>query len=593
MSRFKWFNNSEKTRFLKIDTKKFKPFTKTELQCMQCGEMVKKPEHKWVEKCKQCGALISFFMPTPIQKAALAAEANVFFNIGAVGSGKTTIASAKNSAMTRSINFCRGVVAAQTLDQLKRTAAPELEKFFHESEFVKKTEEIWVFKNGSVIEWWTSDNADKLRSVNANWVWLVEANPEHMRLFFNEATSRIRNQTGIEYEYDENGEMVIERAKNGQLRPKIKKNKNYIIVEGNPKRGAWFNNAILQSHTILYTPQVRGMKSVMARAKPLRNYNEITGEYQNANMIGFLNATIDNPTLPDSYFDNMRLSCATEQEYEQKVYCDITSQDGLVFKEIIDNSEAYFIEDLPEFNMYDPNLAFVESLDPGGSNAVNDPDAYLLGIFDKMRKRLYILETFKLSGLTLEESVERIQQVRRKWWWRRDKSLFFAADNALGRSSKQDREFSLKNAYQIRLNTPITLCNDKNILTGVNLLKQWFKHAAIYIYRPLCEDLINEMYGYEVNTSTVHIKGSDAVKEVAKFTEVNNHCLDAFRYMVVTLENFGFRQDQAMIDYVQRYGATNPQASEPILKSKFDIREYLPGGSNKPTPVKTQKTIKF
>lgn len=595
---FNWYNNTPKTRFVKVDNRKYTPFVEKSLDCYQCGNTVYRPnDNKWVDKCNRCGNILYFFKPTPIQLIASLAQTNILFNIGAVGSGKTTISAYIWSMLIRMIPKSKLIAAAQTMDQLIRNAVPELDRFFHESEFDKKTKDIWKFKNGAVAEWWASDDPDKLRSANANFIWLVEANTPQMHEFFNEAMSRLRNQAGLVYEYNDDGTIKMRKTLLGIVKPVVKQNRNLIIVEGNPKRGAWFNNAILQAHTIFYTTHVKGIPSLKARAKPQRSRSEFTGEDMNVDMVGILNASFDNPMLDDKYFQNMRASVSSEEEYNQKLYCDITSQDGLVFKNVVDNPHEYF-QDIQQINWFDKDLAWVETLDPGGSNAANDPDAYILGVFNKQTRRLQLIDGFKISGLTQVEVVKRITDLRRKWGWRRDRSLVFVADNALGKSYKSNRNQSLKTDYEIRLATAITLCNDKNIASGLSTLKTWFNYHSIVMNRGPLDFLIGELYGYEQFEVKVNDKFTDGVRLVTKFTETNNHAIDALRYLVVMLEGMGYRQDQAMIDYARRAAQTGTYFFDEmddydmgIPASKLDLQQYLPTpGTTKNSMVQSKKT---
>lgn len=228
-----------------------------------------------------------------------------------------------------------------------------------------------------------------------------------MQLFFNEATSRIRNQLGLVYQRDDFGNVVLETKANGQKIPKVLANRNMIIVEGNPKKGAWFNSAILNAHTIFYTSNVKGIDKIKNRAAPIASMNEYTKQMVNVDIVGVLNASYDNPLLDEKYFTNMRISCKSLEEYNQKIYCDITSLDGLVYKQVIDNPQ-YFFNEIHHYDLMNPNLAFVESLDPGGSKSTNDPDAYLFGIFDRHKKHLTLLDGFKISGMNLVEVVQKI-----------------------------------------------------------------------------------------------------------------------------------------------------------------------------------------
>lgn len=586
----RWYNQEPKTKFIKVDNKNYTPDMRQTSDCIRCGNIVLKDEQSWVSQCSQCKMLINFFKPTLIQLAAILSESNILFNIGAVGSGKTTISAFMVSTFARDIAGARIICISNTLEQLERNAISELKKFFHKEEFSKQLKDTWVLKNGSVIELWPSDDPDKLRSANANLIWLIEANSYKMKLIYNEALSRLRNQKGFVYEYDENGEIVLEKTKSNQVKPKILQNKNLLLIEGNPKRGSWFNTEILKSHTIIHTTNVKAIDTLKVRAKPLQVLNKFTNEVENVNMIGILNATYDNPFLDNAYFINMKAACSTEEEYDNKVYCDITAQEGLVFKEAINNLNKFYVDIQEGINQLDQDEVFVESFDLGGSRQVNDPDAYILMIFNKRTKQLKLLDCFKISGLSLDESCRKIWMIRNKWGWKRDKYFVFTADNALSRASKSSSQTSLKTDYEIRLSTPIIPCNNKGIQYGVNLIKSWFNREAIIISKQ-CDELIKEMLAYETFQTFQVIKGTDAVQSKSGFTETNNHLLDAFRYAIVILDNMGYRQDQHLIDYFRQQ---NQQQTNQFLP-KEDIRNYLPNlfGGTAPLNNKAKKIIKL
>lgn len=582
-----WMNNKEKTRYLKIDNSNFVPFLKQSLQCGRCSTQVSKPYGSWIGKCKRCKTYISFFAPTPIQQIAGKCESTILFNIGGYGSGKTTISCNIFSSMMRRIPKARMICLAQTLQQLNKNAISELKTFFHPDEIKSMNKESWELTNGGVIEFWPSDDPDKLKSANANFIWIVEGNTHAMQLMYNEALARIRNQKGFIYEYDKHGEIKMKKFANGQIKPIIKKVMNLLLVEANPEKGAWSNKSALTSHTVIHTRSVRGVSILKQQSKPIRHLSEFSDKEENVDIVTILNATIDNPILPESYFTNLKARCRTQEEYDRIVYCDITSQDGLVFKQVVENHDKYFVnvQSIPP----KPEIVFVEGLDPGGSNAANDPEAYLLFYFDKQFKQLTLVDGFKISGLTLAESTKKIWDLRNKWGWSRNRFLTFVADNALGRSSKTDNRFSLKTDYELRLTTPILLQNDKNISNGIKKLTTWFDNNAIQISQAF-EDVKTELFGYEKFEVAKIVKGTQAVRYVEQYTEVNNHIIDVLRYVIVALEGLGFRQDQHIIDYHQQQAqiSYNPQH----LRPKNDIRQFLPtfmGGQKINTPKKKLK----
>lgn len=585
-----WFNNTPTTRFIKIDNKKFKPFMNLNLPCTRCGGNVEKNPNCWIAQCKHCKTLVSFFAPTPVQQVAAICESTIIFNIGGYGSGKTTISSNIFSSMMRKIPGARLICIAQTLQQLVKNAIPELDMFFHPSEIERKTQESWYLKNGGVIDFWPSDDPGKLRSANANFIWIVEGNTAKMHMMYIEANARLRNQKGFVYEYNEKGEIVMETYSNGQTKPKILKVMNLLLVEANPEVGAWTNKAILEAHTIITTPSVKSLPVLETRAKPVRHLSVFTNKETNSDIVGILNATIDNPILPESYFINLKNNCKNESDYNRLVYCDITSQDGLVFPQVVAKPENFFVN-IQSINLMKNDLVFVEGFDPGGSNSTNDPEGYLFGVFDKQFKKLQIIDGFKVSGMNLAESTKRIWDIRNKWGWNKQKHFAFVSDNAIGKASKQDRRFSLKNEYEIRLTTPVIPCNDKGIAHGIQQLNHWLDIGAIEFNSSL-DFLKSEMFSYERYEKAKIVNSSQIVKYVESYTEVNNHVIDALRYLIVVLEGMGFRQDQHMIDYVNNIPQT-PNREHGTIDDKFNIRRFLPGYSDAYDKPREKKFIKL
>lgn len=566
-----WFNNKPHTRFICIDNKKFTPHLINHIVCRECGNKVEKPQNSFMGQCSVCKTLISFFEPSPIQLAAMLNQSSILFNIGSYGSGKTTISCAILSSMIRRINNSRLICIAQTLQQLEKTAILELEKFFHPSEFKKKTQDYWIMNNGAIIDFWPSDDPEKLKSVNANFIWLVEATNYKMKRMYNEALSRIRNQLGFIYEYDENGEVVYEKTSNGQVKPKVVDTMNMILVEANPEDGSWTNHTAYSAHTIIHTPNVSGLEILKQQAKPIRTQNIFDEKETNVDLTCILNATVDNPLLPNDYFINLRARCNSQEDYDRIVYCDITSKKGLVFKELIANKSNYFMDN-QSINIFDDNIVFVESFDPAGSRVNNDPEAYILAALYKKERRLVILDGYKMSGLNLTQSLNQIWAIRKKWGWDKRNHLLFVADNALGKTYKTNNRFSLKNDYELGLGIRIVLCDDKGIAQGIRQVKEWISNHAISFPNHFGE-LKSELFTYTTFEEAKVYKNGNEIRYKESFSEDNNHLIDALRYMVVMLEHYGYRQVE--LKQLQQIGddvstiATNNQNNFNLLQNKL------------------------
>lgn len=107
--------------------------------------------------------------------------------------------------------------------------------------------------------------------------------------------------------------------------------------------------------------------------------------------------------------------------------------------------------------------------------------------------------------------------------------------------------------------------------------------------------LIKELYSYEVFEIAKPVAGSDAVKYVSAYSDINNHGLDALRYLIVLLDKMGYRQDQAFIDYYNNQN-NNQRQNEmyDIPYNKADLRQFLPSfDKNTNYNLKPNFKIKF
>lgn len=542
--KFNWLNSGDKTRWIEVDQKGAIATKLDELNCPSCSDTVKRLVTSWLGKCKTCGALLNFLQGTPIQKIACAAETPVLANIGAVGSGKTTISGYIISNHMRMFPGAKVLAFALTLHQLKQFAIPEMDAFLHSDEFISKKESVWKMKNGSSIEFIASDNQEKIRSANATAIWLIEAASAKMKPIYKQGLTRLRNANAIQYAYNEDKTLKMKRFPNGKLAPVVLKNNTIMLVEANVKKGSWLKKELLKAHTIFHTTSVRGIPILKKQAKIQKVLSEFSGEEENFGMIAILNASVDNPTLTEDWFKSIRASMDTQEEYDREIFCDMTSEDGLVFKEFIPSFDKIFV---PSHATYRPNqdLVFVESIDPGGSKEGNDATGYILGIFDKHNKVLKIIDGFKLSGKTLEEETVLISQIRDRHNWVRHRSFLFTGDSVLARTLKVDRHRSLKHDYELRLGVHIQVCTAKGIKQGVDKLKTWFKAEALTISDQLV-DLKQELLTYEYVTKLEVVKGVPV--DVQRFSVGGEDMTDALRYLIVELEGMGFVQDQHRID---------------------------------------------
>lgn len=544
---FNWMNDTDKTRWLEVDQKGAEVTKLSKATCPSCSDEIIAIKKSWIGKCKTCGVLYNFFQGTPIQTIVCSAISSVIINIGAVGSGKTTMNAYIISNHMRLLPSSVVLSFALTLQQLKRFAIPELEKFFHPDEFLSKGASLWVLNNGSSIEFIASDDQEKVRSANATAIWLIEAASPKMKPIYKQGLTRLRNENGIKYAYNKDGSLKRTYYENGTSSPVVLENHTIMLVEANVKKNSWLKKELLKSHTVFYTKSVRGVDILKTLAKPEKVLSEFSNKEENHKLISILNASIDNPILTEDWFKSIRASMDTEEEYLREIYCDMTSEDGLVFKDFITNFDSIFI---PMHSTYspDPNVVWVESLDPGGSKEGNDETGYVLGQLNKRNNTLRFVDELRVTGKTLAEECELITQIRNKHGWTKNKSFIFTGDNVLTRALKTNRNQSLKNDYELRLGTFIDVCDAKGIKQGVGKMMEWFKAEAI-TFSDTMYATKQELLSYEYITKLEVVKGVPV--DVQRFSAGEEHIIDAIRYLIVKLESRGFRQTQHIIDGVR------------------------------------------
>jgi len=184
--------------------------------------------------CNVCGSYSYFFTPTPFQEHYINNDDfPILINIGHFGSGKTTMNAAKVARHMLSITNSYVIALAQTLEQLIGVAKVELLKFIPDRLIVKNTDRWLVLNNGSKLKWVASDKEDKLRGYNLTLGWAVEFN-EIKYSVLNQIQQRLRNEAGIVYELDENGNKIFYIDNDGIPRPKTIHSYNQLLLESNP-----------------------------------------------------------------------------------------------------------------------------------------------------------------------------------------------------------------------------------------------------------------------------------------------------------------------------------------------------------------------
>lgn len=108
-----------------------------------------------------------------------------------------------------------------------------------DKDFIKHTQVLWKFTNGSTISFYASDQHNKLKSGNATGIWLIEAQTFKVEIYF-EASQRLRGESARKYRLRKRrpdelalaGVVEDEDGLKDYIREVIE-DRSFLIVEGN------------------------------------------------------------------------------------------------------------------------------------------------------------------------------------------------------------------------------------------------------------------------------------------------------------------------------------------------------------------------
>lgn len=524
------------TSFYKLDQTTYNPLQTASIGCPTCLLRTIKPApDKVVGKCSACGHIHAFFTPFPSQELVRQLGHRIVASFGGTGSAKTT---GSSSIVNDLIRFEPGVkiyAMAQTEDQLKKTGKEELSKFFFEEEWVVKNELTWAHKNGSVITWYTSSDEQKIRGVNAGYIWLIEASGINADIF-KQAQARVRQNSMKVYAKDDNGNTITTyNPLTKRWEPTLIRDKVGILLETNPSFGWVREQVLLKSHTIIYTANVRGIDTVKKLAKP-----QIDPENPKKvlDLVSVMTSSLDNPTMTDDYLATIRMTYSSQEEYERDLYCNMSFAQGMVFGDYFDHLKLP-ADKQHDFKVDGIRTFWVEGIDPGGAKEGNDETGYILATYEEpldKRKPPIIIPRYviKKSGMLIDETAAQIWQIRNKVGWTQRTSKFFVCDPSGKRENWNMNSYKKDMArYEIYLNTDVN--NDINY--GIKKMYTFAKNGSLKIPSDL-EPLWDEIKSYRWNPKLVSMSRSTGVKEV-KPMDINNHLLDPLRYIVVKAQFSG------------------------------------------------------
>lgn len=460
----------------------------------------------------------------------------------------------------RSIPSTKVVAFAQILDQLESTAKAELRKFFFEDEFVTFNKDKWVLKNGSQIEWYTSDSEQKIRGMNVGIAWLLESSGIKHEIF-KQLMTRTRQDELKVFLRDDEGKIIFKKVKEGKKvtwQGIVVEEYGMLIDETNPTYEWPRDKALFKSHTIMYTPSVRGIREIVPFIKP---QTDPEAPDKILDMVSVLFSSIDNPMMTEEYISTIRSTYDSKEEYDRDIYCDMSYAQGLIYGTWI---QSLFV---PVTDTYADGMAihYAESIDPGGAAEGNDETGYLFAKIKTNKSvnelpEVTILDGYKKDGLSTAEEATNIWEVRNRYGWTQRKSLFFAVDPHGVKNEKKTKSNLIKDISIWNIHMSKEGVNDDPD-HGIKRVIDFLKAGKLKIAMSnpqLVEDIKDELSTYMWTKSTVRNSSGNRVQ---KPTDRNNHLLDSLRFLIskvpVTPQALIHLEGDKDFDYTKRKYSAN------------------------------------
>jgi len=332
-------------------------------------------------ECPECGTLINTFKPTTYQAKFLKRLERYKMTAGGFGTGKSRINIEDVIKHLLLIKYARVVVCARTYPVLDATFVKEFYSIFPKKLVKKKNEskhEI-TLTNGSELLFRSFDDPNKLKSINASMVVIVEAS-DILYAGFTMMQSRLRKTAACIPELDANGDPVkVYDKRSGEMRIKYRIDVRHINLETNPDSG-WVKKFLLDSKFVEFFGEAKNEGYKFNKNPDPNKYTQVA-------------STSANPYLPENYEEEQTRD--KPKAYVQQFYKgSFNFSSGLV----LPNFGVCIVppHGLPEkFDTYGRRiLHYVIGLDYG----VNDPTHVVFGAFSTVTKKLYIFAEMRINN---------------------------------------------------------------------------------------------------------------------------------------------------------------------------------------------------
>lgn len=475
--------NVDELKFIKLDEDGYKNYT-----CPICGGLVKVHDSVFYGRCDTCLATIIDYKPASHQIDFHRSTARYRLNIGGYGSGKTTMGAAEVANHALEVTNGKTVIVAQTLSQVKEAVLPELDKFLPPWFIEKKTITPlpkYILTNGHEIVVFTSDNEEKLRSLNLTAFWIIEASGVDYKIF-TQLQTRLRNHAAIVK--DAQGNEIAHRFMG--------------IVESNPEDG-WIRDEFLLRSSV-----IRASKHV-----DITSYEKLKAKKPEKAYHSFLSATPDNPYLHKDFVSD--ISAGKNERWIRKyIYCYLEVKEGAVYPDFMNCIVDPFPMDNPQSTK---NWLRICGFDKGWSDAT----CLAVGAIDTINGVCYIYDEYyevqkpitqhatkikeKIMGLPMYKPIQADPSVR----------------NANDRDGVSYRDYFL-NVSGINLEPA-----NNSLADGIERVRDFMYTGKLKFFTS-CVNIKEEAgkYTYKKNRD-----GTGTDDPIDRY----NHLMDAVRYLVMAL----------------------------------------------------------
>lgn len=457
-----------------------------EYECPLCGGTMSVQDNVFYGRCEGCLATIIDYKPAPHQREFHQSMAKYRLNIGGFGSGKTTMDCFEIALHALSTPNGKTCITAQTLQQVKEAALPELDKFLPPWCLAKKPVITplpkYTLKNGHEILVYASDDEEKFRSLNLTAFLIIEASGVPFKVF-QQLQTRLRNKAAVVK--DKEGNEIAH---------------NFMgIIETNPENCWCVDEFLLRSGVI------RASKNVNLEA-----YRKMKSKKPEPAYHSFLSASVDNSYLPTTYIQD---TCAGKNDrwINKYIYCSLELNDGVVYPEFIDCIVDPF--PIPD------NWIRIYGFDKGWT----DETCLVCGAIDPTNFVCYIYDEYYESQKPITYHGRRIKEKTANFPMYKP----IQADPSV--RAKNDRDGVSYKDYFYNVSGVVLQEANNSILDGIERLRDFMYTGKMKVFSS-CVNMKDEARQYTWKAD----KNGDQ-REIP--VDKHNHLMDAWRYLAMGLPN--------------------------------------------------------